>query len=213
MMGTSFFSRKQNFFDCWAPNYDILFTTPFYQAVHKRMLIYVDIPADSHILDLGCGTGKLLKRLGKLYPQLTGIGLDLSPKMIAQAKAKNIHGDRTALLDDRLNFTIGNAEDQPFSDNTFDAVFNTISFLHYPNPKKVLAEVQRVLKPGGKFYLADYGKGELLPWSSFPISPGGLHFYSRDERMQMGNQVGLEFVAHHYLMFGILLTIWQKPFS
>jgi ubiquinone/menaquinone biosynthesis C-methylase UbiE len=205
-MNTSFFAGKQNFFNCWAPYYDILFTTPFYQAVHKRMLSYADFPADGHVLDLGCGTGKLLKRLGKLYPQLTGIGLDLSPEMIAQAKAKNIYSDR-------LNFTLGNAEEQPFDDNTFDAVFNTISFLHYPNPEKVLAEVQRVLKSGGKFYLADYGKGEFLPMRTIPFSPGGLHFYSRAERTQMGNQVGLELIAHHYLMFGVLLTIWQKPLS
>ena len=205
-MSTSFFADKQNFFDFWAPNYDILFTTPFYQAVHKRMLIYADFPADGHVLDLGCGTGKLLKRLGKLYPELTGIGLDFSPKMIAQAKTKNIYGDR-------LTFILGNAEDQPFDDNTFDTVFNTISFLHYPNPVKVLAEVQRVLKPDGKFYLADYGKSELLPRRSCPFLLGGLHFYSRAERTEMGNQVGLELVVHHYLMLGVLLTIWQKPSS
>jgi SAM-dependent methyltransferase len=124
--------------------------------------------------------------------------------MIAEAEAKNIYRER-------LNFTVGNAEKQPFGNNTFDAVFNTISFLHYPNPEKVLGEVQRVLKPRGKFYLADYGKGEIFPCESLPLSPGGLHFYSRAERTEMGNQVGLELLAHHYLMFGILLTIWQKP--
>lgn len=203
-MSNTFFDRKQGFFDRWAPNYDIILTTPFYQAVHKRMLTYADFPADGYVLDLGCGTGKLFKRLGKLYPQLNGSGLDLSPEMIAQAQTKNIHGDR-------LRFSLGNAEAQPFDDNTFDAVFNTISFLHYPNPETVLTEVQRVLKPGGKFYLADYGKGELLQGGSFPFSPGGLRFYSRDERTEMGNKVGLTTLAHHYLMFGVLLTIWQKP--
>ena len=202
-MGDRFFDRKQRFFDQWAPNYDILLTTPFYQAVHKRMLTYADFPKDGYVLDLGCGTGKLFKRLGKLYPDLTGVGLDLSPEMIRQADQNNLHGDR-------LLFTLGNAESQPFDANTFDAAFNTISFLHYPNPSKVLAEVARVLKPGGKFYLADYGKGELLQGGSFPFSPGGLRFYSRDERTSMGNDVGLETIAHHYLMFGVLLTIWQK---
>lgn len=203
-MSKTFFDQKQSFFDRWALNYDIILTTPFYQAVHKRMLTYVDIPAAGYVLDLGCGTGKLFKRLGKLYPQLKGSGLDLSPEMIAQAQTKNIHGDR-------FRFTLGNAEAQPFADNTFDAVFNTISFLHYPNPKTVLAEVQRVLKPGGRFYLADFGKGELIQGQAVPFSPGGVCFYSRAERTKMGEQVGLEMVAHHYLMFGVLLTIWQKP--
>ena len=203
-MTKTFFDQKQRFFDRWALTYDILLTTPFYQAVHKRMLIYADFPADGYVLDLGCGTGKLFKRLGKLYPQLKGSGLDLSPEMVTQAQTNNIHGDR-------LRFTLGNAEAQPFDDNTFDAVFNTISFLHYPNPQTVLAEVERVLKPGGKFYLADFGKGELLQGQTIPFSPGGVRFYSRDERVKMGEQAGLVTVAHHYLMFGVLLTIWQKP--
>ena len=205
-MTNSFFSRKQNFFDLWASNYDFPLISPFYQAVHKRMLVYADIPADGHVLDLGCGTGKLFQRLGELYPQLTGMGLDLSPKMIDQAKAKNKYSDR-------LDFTVGNAEEQPFPGDTFDAVFNTISFLHYPNPEKVLAEVERVLKPKGKFYLADFAQGELLllQGANVPLSPGGVHFYSRDERTEMGNNVGLATVAHHYLMFGVVLTIWQKP--
>lgn len=203
-MSDQFFQRKQSFFDRWALTYDILLTTPFYQAVHKRMLTYADFPTDGYVLDLGCGTGKLFRRLGKLYPDLKGVGLDLSPEMIAQATAKNMHGDR-------LTFTIGNAESLPFADNTFDAVFNTISFLHYLNPEIVLAEVQRVLKPSGKLYLADFGKGELLQGQAIPFSPGGIRFYAREERTQMGIKVGLATVAHHYLMFGVLLTIWQKP--
>lgn len=202
-MSEPFFQRKQLFFDQWATYYDILLTTPFYQAVHKRMLTYAEIPATGYVLDLGCGTGKLFKRLGKLYPDLTGVGLDLSPEMIAQAEAKNMHGDR-------LRFTLGNAEAMPFADNSFDVVFNTISFLHYPNPEKVLAEVQRVLKPAGKLYLADFGKGELWQGQTVPFSPGGIRFYSREERTAMGDRAGLQTVAHHYLMFGVLLTIWQK---
>ncbi|NJN73300.1 MAG: class I SAM-dependent methyltransferase [Limnothrix sp. RL_2_0] len=205
-MSNNFFDRKQGFFDRWAPNYDIIFTTPFYQAVHKRMLTYADFPADGYVLDLGCGTGKLFQRLGKLYPKLTGTGLDLSPEMIAQAQTKNIHGDR-------FHFSLGNAEAQPFRDNTFDVAFNTISFLHYPNPETVLTEVWRVLKPGGKFYLADFGKGELIQGQAVPFSPGGIRFYSRDERTKMGDQVNFFMMAHHYLMFGVLLTIWQKPVS
>ncbi len=203
-MGDRLFERKQTFFDRWAPNYDILLTTPFYQAVHKRMLEYTDFPEDGYVLDLGCGTGKLFKRLGRLFPELTGRGLDLSPEMLRQANAKNIWGDR-------FTFTLGNAESQPFDENTFDAAFNTISFLHYPNPQKVLGEIARVLKPEGKFYLADYGKGELFQGSGSPFSPGGIRFYSRQERTEMGNAVGLETIAHEYLMFGVLLTIWQKP--
>ena len=203
-MTGNFFEQKQRFFDNWAGYYDILLTTPFYQAVHKRMLEYAAVEQTSYVLDLGCGTGKLFKRLGKEYPALTGVGLDLSPEMVRQERLNN------QAWGDRLTFEIGNAEAQPFADNTFDAVFNTISFLHYPNPSKVLAEVQRVLKPGGKLYLADFCQGEGALGDRTPFSPGGTRFYTRAERTTMAKNVGFATVTHHYLMFGVVLTIGEK---
>uniref|UniRef100_A0A1D9G4F6 Methyltransferase domain-containing protein n=1 Tax=Moorena producens (strain JHB) TaxID=1454205 RepID=A0A1D9G4F6_MOOP1 len=64
-MSSNFFSIKEKFFDLWAPNYDILFTTVFYQALHKRLLEYVELTNQPNVLDLGCGTGRLLNRLAQ----------------------------------------------------------------------------------------------------------------------------------------------------
>jgi hypothetical protein len=130
-MTSNVFHNKQKFFDRWAPNYDCLFTTIFYQAVHKRMLEYVELPRSTHVLDLGCGTGRLLHRLATQFPTLQGTGLDLSTEMLRQAQQRNQHGTR-------LTYRQGNAESMPFAEGEFDAVFNTISFLHYPNPQQVV---------------------------------------------------------------------------
>lgn len=198
LMNDDFFSRKSQFFDHWAPNYDCLLTTVFYQSIHKRLLEYVTLPHYPHVLDLGCGTGRLLNRLATQFTDLRGTGLDLSAKMLQVARQQNRYSQR-------LIFIQGNAESLPFADRQFDVIFNTISFLHYPDPIRVFSEVKRVLKPNGCFYLVDYTvKRELI----FPFSPGGLKFYSPQKRQQLATEVGLNIVVHHYLLGKILLTIF-----
>ena len=197
----SFWQGKRLFFNIWANFYDVLWTTIFYQAVHQRLLEFVSLSENSLVLDLGCGTGKLLDRLGNRFPNIKAIGMDLSPQMLKQARANNRYHDR-------FIFTLGNATELPFANNQFDAVFNTISFLHYPQPEVVLQEVSRVLKTQGYFYLADYtGMNGMKEVNFFP---GGIRFYSRQDREAMGAKVGLQVIVHHYLLFGVVLTIFQK---
>jgi ubiquinone/menaquinone biosynthesis C-methylase UbiE len=202
-MTEAIFAQKQQLFDRWAINYDCLLTTIFYQAVHKRLLTFVELSEQPNVLDLGCGTGRLLNRLATKFTHLKGTGLDLSPVMIKQARRTNQNRPK-------LIFIQGNVEALPFAKEQFEAVFNTISFLHYPNPEKVLSEVYQVLKKGGKFYLADYSVGEILPKGFFPFSPGGLHFYSRRQREIMGQNAGFNKISHHYLLNQVVLTIFEK---
>lgn len=201
MSSSEIFSKKQQFFDRWAPNYDILLTTIFYQTVHKRLLDCVKLPESPYVLDLGCGTGRLLTRFAKQFPNLQGVGVDFSEEMLRQAREKNLY-------ETRLSYMQGNAESLPFEDAQFDAVFNTISFLHYPNPERVLAEVRRVLKPQGQFHLADYSFRQETVF--FPFSPGGLNFYSQEQREKFGEAVGLKCVGHYYLLGPVMLTTFEK---
>ncbi len=202
MAENQIFREKKRFFDLWAKTYDLIPTTLFYQTIHRRLLNYVALPSPCLVLDLGCGTGKLLNLLAARYPQLKGIGLDLSLEMLKQARKANRHHPR-------LIFVSGNAEDLPFADNQFDAVFNTISFLHYPNPEKVFQQIARVLKPGGYFYLADYTARETQ--NTVSISPGGVRFYSPKKREEMATKVGMLTISHPYLFANVVLSIFHKP--
>jgi ubiquinone/menaquinone biosynthesis C-methylase UbiE len=197
-MTNNVFENKEKLFDRWAPNYDFLLTTVFYQAVHKRLLEYVELPERPNILDLGCGTGLLLNRLAARFPDLQGTGLDLSTQMLRQARQRNQHHPR-------LIFVRGNAESLPFADNQFDAVFNTISFLHYPNPEQVFAQVSRVLRPQGHFYLVDWAFDRRLS-----ISQANVRFYSPQQREQLGINTGLKCLGHYYLLSRVVLTIFVK---
>lgn len=202
-MTSDIYINKQKLFDRWAPHYDCLLTTVFYQAVHKRLVEYVELGPQPKVLDIGCGTGRLLHRLAIKFPTLEGTGLDLSTEMISQAQQTNQHTDS-------ITYRQGNAEYLPFGDEQFDAVFNTISFLHYPNPQKVLSEISRVLRPNGSFYLADYTVAEAIDTGYFPFFAGGLRFYSPKQREQLGMAADLEYLSHYYLLCPVMLTVFTK---
>lgn len=195
---------KEQFFNGWASTYDWLFPSVFYQALHQRLLEYVDLPEFAHILDLGCGTGRLLDRLATHFPQLQGTGLDFSEKMLDRSRDRNRYPDR-------ITYIRGSVESLPFDVGQFDAVFSTISFLHYPQPQTVLSEVSRVLRPGGRFYLVDSVPSRCMGSTlSLPISEGGITLYGREARSQLGETAGLTVAAHHYLMAPVLLTVFLK---
>lgn len=100
----------------------------------------------STILDLGCGTGKLLKMVKKKEPYIKTYGIDISENMILIAKKQ---------LQNTAELVLGDSEHLPFENSKFDAVYCNDSFHHYPAPKEVVAEVSRVLKPDGIFIICD----------------------------------------------------------
>ena len=98
------------------------------------------------MLDVGCGTGELLRMVGERFPETTRTGLDLSAEMLSVARHK---------LGEGVELVQGDAERLPFADGAFDVVLCCDSFHHYPNPRAVLAQFARVLQPGGILLLGE----------------------------------------------------------
>lgn len=122
---------------------------------YPQMLAELEREPFSDVLDVGCGTGAVIELLHGKHPGARYVGLDLTPDMIAVAKAKGLDG---------CEFVVGDAEDLPFAANSFDAVLTSNSFHHYPNPERFFAGVHRVLRPGGRLILRDYTANDFAVW-------------------------------------------------
>lgn len=99
------------------------------------------------VLEVGCGHGGGASYLARTFRPRSYTGLDLNPEAIASNQAKHQVGG--------LRFVQGDAEALPFDEGSFDAVINVESSIHYPHFGRFLAEVARVLRPGGCFLYAD----------------------------------------------------------
>jgi ubiquinone/menaquinone biosynthesis C-methylase UbiE len=113
-------------------------------------------PAPDRVLDIGCGTGLLLRELATRLPGAAVLtGIDPAAGMIEEARAKS--------ADPRLTYTAGVAERLPFADASFDLVITTTSFDHWADQLAGLTECRRVLAPGGLFVLTDQCSAWLMP--------------------------------------------------
>lgn len=101
------------------------------------------------ILDVGCGTGRLLRAAQQRFRSARFDGVDASPEMVRQA---------ISILPDGSPIRIqqATAEDLPFPDHVFDLAFSTMTFHHWADQAKGAGEVGRVLAPGGRWILADF---------------------------------------------------------
>lgn len=104
------------------------------------------------MLDAGCGTGAVIKLLKSKYPDRNYTGIDLSGKMIAVAKQKNL---------DNSTFIHGDCENLPFAKESFDVITCSMSFHHYPNADRFFQSCNRVLRPN-KGDVHVYNKNEIM---------------------------------------------------
>jgi demethylmenaquinone methyltransferase/2-methoxy-6-polyprenyl-1,4-benzoquinol methylase/phosphoethanolamine N-methyltransferase len=147
----------------WAPAYDaVAWLTSFGQekAIRKQALRVAALKPGEKVLDVGSGTGTLgVAAWRKVRPDGEVTGIDASPEMVelARRKAKGKGSGAT--------FQVAPIEALPFGDASLDVVLSTFMLHHLPDDVKVmgLAEIARVLKPGGRFVAVDLaGEGRSV---------------------------------------------------
>ena len=143
------------------------------------------------LLDCGCGTGPMISLLYEKDSSKKYTGLDITPRMIEVAKNKNLEG---------VNWVVGDCENLPFEENSFDAIICSNSFHHYPNPEKFFESAKRVLRPGGRLILQDYTAPKIILWimnhTEMPLTNlmghGDVGAYSLDQVQQFCDLVDLK---------------------
>jgi ubiquinone/menaquinone biosynthesis C-methylase UbiE len=117
------------------------------QRMREAFLAEIDLPAGARVLDVGCGTGVLTRRLCARPGVASVVGVDVAPVLLDRARA---------LCDaPNVEFVEGDATALPFGAREFDAVVLDSTLSHVPRAGRVVADAARVLRPGGLLAVFD----------------------------------------------------------
>ncbi len=141
-------------FDRWSRTYDDSWIQRYADRLHEEMLSVVtnEIAAPKTVLDVGCGTGRLLRKARALYPSAQLLGIDPAEGMVGIARSQI----------PSATIYLAAAESLPLADSSVDVVLSSISFHHWSDQLAALREISRVLRSGGCFCLADISVPEWL---------------------------------------------------
>lgn len=146
----------------WLPLYDVVARLGGANRVYRAVAVAAAPPAGGRVLDVGCGTGSLALAVRRRHPDVEVVGLDPDGQILERARRKAARAGLAVDLDQ------GYAQQLPYPDGSFDRVLSTL-MLHHLSPdaqEAMLAEVRRVLKPGGSVVVADVAG---------PVGLHGLH--------------------------------------
>ena len=124
------------------------------QEIARALFPAGEPAAGMQVLELGCGPGFYACRLSEEYPQIFATGVDLSRRLIARAQSRAASRSLR-----NCTFSHGDAHSLPNSSNSVDAIVMSRLFLIVPQREAVLSEIFRVLKPGGRCFIAEPTSG------------------------------------------------------
>jgi ubiquinone/menaquinone biosynthesis C-methylase UbiE len=119
----------------------------YVEATTRETLKRLQVPPAGQALDVGCGTGELLSRIARQYPQARLSGIDPVPEMLAVAKKK---------LPEGVDFRVGYANALPWPDESFDVAVSCNMFHYITHPVPAIREMTRVLRRGGRLVITDW---------------------------------------------------------
>lgn len=151
--------------------YEAFFLPALFAQWADQLLEAAPVGEGDHVLDVGCGTGVVARSaLSKVGPEGRVAGVDPNAGMLAVAR-------RTP----QIEWRSGIAEDLPFENGSFDAVVSQFAIMFFDDRPKAIAEMRRVLRPGGRIGIAT--------WASLSDTPGYAAVVDLLDR-QLGREAG-----------------------
>jgi len=146
--------KEKKYWDKLSPGYD-RFMEKYWKIYWSSLLdkIFNDVDAGDTVLEVACGTGLVALKVAERVSKVSGI--DISAPMIDEAKKKMREKGV-----DNVEFYMEDAYSLRFGNDAFDKVICNNALQNMKYPQKALAEIKRVIKPGGRFISATVGFGE-----------------------------------------------------
>lgn len=142
-----------------------------FEMILEKEIEILGLSANMKILDAGCGTGAVTRKMALKVWQGNACGVDIDPLFISEAK-------KLALREgiENIRFELGNVDNLEYYDGTFDLSYCRLVLMHVRNPVKTIAELKRVTKKGGIVAASDIDDGGIL---TFPKAPRFFDLWSR----------------------------------
>lgn len=145
----------ERMFSAIAPRYDLLnrVLSAGRDRVWRREAIRATrLPPDGRLLDICTGTADMALEAARQFPTARIVGVDFSGAMVALGRRKAAGAGRA----DRVSLGVAPAEGLPFFDGVFDAATVAFGLRNVPERRRALAEMHRVLKPGGRAVILEF---------------------------------------------------------
>lgn len=178
--------------------------------LHKRILDLAfgdDLGDDARLLELGCGTGRLLAHQLERFASVSGI--DLSGEMLNVARHRLAgRGEE----DEGAALVRGDAYHLPFADAAFDAVYSILVINLLPDHRRALDEVRRVLKPGGRFVFSVPNLSSLYLPAGLVVNRRGRSFGANTAGWRHGHWFSFDEVRRSLERAGMEIeALWGQP--
>lgn len=187
-----YLSRDVQHFEHWSHTYeDSWMQRRLFSRVHEAVLelAATNLPP-AVVLDVGCGTGRLLRAAATRWPEAQLIGVDPAQGMVDVARE----------LTSRATIYRGLAESLPLAEASVDLVLSTLSFHHWHDQAAGVLEIVRVLRPGGHFLLADFAPPQVM----MRLIPGGA--LSAPARLRLFSAAELRIEREHTVVYPFILA-------
>jgi len=177
-------------FDNWSTTYqDGYMWRHYFSPIHDIIQAHVLGTRGSAVLDVACGTGDMLRRFSRDGAAMLA-GVDESEGMLSIARELSAGYDK-------ISYAEASAESLPFGDASFDVVTSCVAFHHFPDPEGAIAEMYRVMRPGGRLFLCDLRGGGLLGriMLLYGKNKGDMRYFTEDSMKAMCTGAGFVEIA------------------
>ena len=191
-------AQVERMFDNIAPKYDLLnriLSLGIDVSWRKRAIAYLKKDAPREILDVATGTADVALLMANMLKPEKIVGVDIANQMLELGRVKI----RERHLENVIQLETGDSENLRFADNSFDAVTVAFGARNFENLEKGLAEMHRVLRPGGRVVVLEFSRPHFFPFKQI------YNGYFKYVLPRIGRLTSRDTSAYKYLYESVLI--------